>query len=48
MGALDFAQKGVGLVVLLREMVPENAGSTLSADEVGNVQQRHRATFWRE
>jgi len=44
MGTLDFAQQGVGSVVPSRGMAAENAGSTLRSDEVGNAQERCRAT----
>ena len=44
MGTLDFAQQSVGSVVTLREITAENAGSTLSAEEVGDTQERYRAT----
>ena len=44
MGTLDFAQQGVGSVVPSRGMAADNAGSTLRSDEVGNAQERCRAT----
>ena len=47
MGTLDFAQQGVGSVVPSRGMAAENAGSTLRSNEVGNAQERCRATFAR-
>ena len=47
MGTLDFAQQGVGSVVPSRGMAAENAGSTLRSNEVGNTQERRRATFAR-
>ena len=45
MGTLGFAQPPP--VLPSREMAAENAGPTLSADQVGDAQERRRATFVR-